>query len=211
MPGQLLVVGLRQPVGPVIGREGDDGVLQPPAGLQLLDQIGHCLFQLDVGGDIALDGIWIGQLGDSLPVAVRHIVDTAIIKHVAAEGQKIGTVVVAGRQRRPCLDHHLIITVGVMALQLQPIADTGILIAHVGVRFVPRIIGVGIVVEGIAVIPDGRELVAKAEGHTVFGRIDKAPGVAARDEPHLGGVFTVKRADGPQRCVEIGELKALVV
>ena len=217
----LIVVHLigDQRVGIVVGGHADHGVVGDPGGLQLLQQIGQGVFQLQIGGDVALHrlrGVGIRRHG-GLPVLGGHGIAPAPVG-VSADGHVVGVEGLAGVHiilniRRGGQLHHLQIGVGPAGDgEGQAVALTVVIIAQIGVGQVAVVVGVGVVVIGHGGIAQRPELVAQREGHVVLmAGVEAEIAVDPRgdDAGHVGEL-AAGGGLSPAGLVVVGEHEALV-
>ena len=217
----LIVVHLigDQRVGIVVGGHADHGVVSDPGGLQLLQQVRQGVFQLQIGGDVALHrlrGVGIRRHG-GFPVLGGHGVAPAPVG-VSADGHVVGVEGLAGVHvilniRRGGQLHHLQIGVGPAGDgEGQAVALTVVIIAQIGVGQVAVVVGVGVVVIGHGGIAQRPELVAQREGHVVLmAGVEAEIAVDPRgdDAGHVGEL-AAGGGLSPAGLVVVGEHEALV-
>ena len=198
-----------QPVGVVVGRQHDDGILIVAGLLQLLQQHPYGLIQLDITGKVGAGGLRQVQMLHCPAVAHTHGVAEEIILQVAADGEVVGHKMLIGQNGIQRGVHHIHIGFRPHHLDIEAVAHALIVIAEVGMGLIAGIIGVGVVVVGTGGVAHRPELVAEREGQPVGRRFGQAPGAGDGDEPQKVHIFAVQRADAPNGIVELGELEAL--
>ena len=103
---------------------------------------------------------------------------------------------------------HLHIRLRPGLLHIETVSVSVVDISHGRVRAVTMVISVGVVVESICLISQGLELVTESERHIVLRDLRIAPHPGLRDEPGRLDKLTVRRADVPDRRIEVIEDEA---
>ena len=176
---QLAVLVVGKTVGVVVGGQDDHRVVQLARLLQLAHETAEGQLQLHLTGQVALGLVPVGQVLDLVPVEVGHDVFLPGVVQVAADGEAVDhEVVLLHKLGHDLLHHHPVgggevpppvqIPGGDHILPVQPLAHGPVVVAHVGVGFVPVVIGIEIVVVGQGGVPLLAKLVAQGEGHIVF-------------------------------------------
>ena len=90
MADQLVILIVGQAVRIVVPGQDDGGAVRHSGLLQLIHEVGHGLFQLDVAAEIALARLGIWQVLHLCVVPLRHGIDGGVVFIVAGEGHVIG-------------------------------------------------------------------------------------------------------------------------
>ena len=205
----------------MVGGQDDNGLVGNTCDFQLLHQIGHGCFQLQIAGDIGLNALGVVGIGRlcHITVLLGHVVAAPVVVAVAADRHivsvKVGTVFhilldVAVHRRL----HHIQIGLRPQASvgQFQTIAHTIVIIAQIGMGLIPAVIGIAVVVVGQRTVSQFLEHPAQANGHIVV-RAD-LEGVGALDpvgdQTGHDGELAAGGGQSPVGLIEISEHKAVV-
>ena len=204
---QLGELSLVQAVGVVVGGEADHCVFQLPGLLQLPQKLLQGQVQLHLAGQVGPGPLAVGQVGDLLPVPGGHGVAHEGVVEVAAHRHVVGVEGLAADVLRPCDLHHLQVGFRPDLGDLEPVAQALVVVTQVGVRPIPVVVAIGVVVIGPGGVALPPELVAHGKEHGVVGRLGHGPHSWLGDEGGGGGVLSVQGGHPPQGVVEIFENK----
>jgi len=130
-------------------------------------------------------------------VAGGHGVGVQGVGEVAADGEAVDHKPLLVHEHGDNLLHHLQVGGGPDLLQLQPLAQGVVVITHVGVRFVPVVIIIEVVVKSKGGVARLAELIAQGEGHVVLGGQGVAPHPGFWDQAGGGDILPVGGGQPP--------------
>ena len=106
--------------------------------------------------------------------------------------------------------HHFHIAFGPLGDDIKAVAFGDEVVAHIGMAFIPVVIGVAVVMVGVAEIAFGGKLVAHAEGHVIFAAFGHTPHPGFGQKTGADGVFAVAGGHAPDGVIVIFKNEALV-
>ncbi len=120
-----------------------------------------------------------------------------------ADSHIVGMELMVADIFRNGLFHHFQVGTGPGLFHHQALADSFVFIAHIGMREVPAVIFIRMVMISYGLVAKALELVAHNQGQGVSGGTFKTPDPSLRDKTGTGHIFPVRGADTPQRSMEI--------
>ena len=195
----------------MVRRDHDHRVVCDPRRFQLPDQIRHSRFQIQIRGNVALDGFGIRKIRHLIVVLPGHGIGAIVIGGVAANGHVIQAEGLVIQMVRDGELEHLLVTLGPLLgdafFQTVAVAQVNV-IAQQLMGLMTGIVGVVVIVVCRGAVAQLLQLIANGQEQVLLvGFLHTATAVGEHSD-HVGE-FTARGSGTPGGLVIFRELDAL--